>query len=334
MSKVTLVFDVGGTHLRAGCYAHSQAVLSRSARMTTPNFRRHPRTNPKRITQKLVEAMKVLAVELGMENPEDVVVAFAGPVDTQGNAWAAPTILGPRTTLIPLRTYLERLWPQARIRVVNDVLAAGYRYRRHLRDSFAIFTVSSGIGCKVFIEGIPIVGDHGRGGELGHLRVDYSPHAPKCDCGSEGHLGAVASGRAVPLHIQRLRFLHPEDFQISPLADLPSQLDPETYNTAFVQAFHGGDPLAVRAVQQMGSYLGRTFASLHLALGLERFVLIGGFATALGEPYRTLLVAYAANSAWDTGADWGHMVELGAADDDSGLIGAGLFAHSEAFPNT
>ena len=62
-------------------------------------------------------------------------------------------------------------------------------------------------------------------------------------------------------------------------------------------------------------------------MGIERFVIFGGFGTALGEKYRKLLVASAQRDCWSSGQDWDQMIELGAADDDSGLLGAGRFAH-------
>jgi glucokinase len=66
-------------------------------------------------------------------------------------------------------------------------------------------------------------------------------------------------------------------------------------------------------------------AAVHLSMGVERFVIIGGFALALGEPYRLELVRAAATCGWRMGQDWNSMIELGHPEDNSGLLGAGRF---------
>jgi hypothetical protein len=46
----------------------------------------------------------------------------------------------------------------------------------------------------------------------------------------------------------------------------------------------------------------------------------------MGDRYRRLVSEAAATSGWDSGLDWHGAVELGLADDDSVLIGAGRLA--------
>src|SRR5207247_836890 len=109
---------------------------------------------------------------------------------------AAPTIWGRRTEVaVDLVSELRGLWPAANIVLENDVSAAGYRFLRSADEDLCVVTVSSGIGNKVFIQGRPMIGPAGRGGEIGHCRVDASPTAALCNCGEHGHLGAVSSGR-------------------------------------------------------------------------------------------------------------------------------------------
>jgi glucokinase len=72
--------------------------------------------------------------------------------------------------------------------------------------------------------------------------------------------------------------------------------------------------------------LGQAMAAIHLAVGVERFVLTGGFAFALGEPYRRMVADAADTSSWQIGFRWNEAVEFGIPDDDQGMVGAGLFA--------
>jgi glucokinase len=307
----TLVFDVGGTKIRAGLFDPAQSVLLRSTCAATPNHLDFPAASFDELRGRLVALMHRMGNDLAAGPVNAVNVAFAGPVDPHGNVLAAPTIWGDLQTY-PLRLDRElgRGWPHARIACLNDVTAAGYRYRRTRDDEFCIVTVSSGIGNKVFAGGRPLLGKAGAGGELGHLRVDDSPDAPLCECGGRGHLGAVASGRGV---LDRARAIRG--------ALLTSQ------ELAF--AFRHGEVWATSVIERGAAPLGWALAAVHLAIGIERFVLVGGFALALGDGYRKLVASAAQSRTWNGSGDWLARVELGVDDDLSGLIGAGL---ADTFP--
>jgi predicted NBD/HSP70 family sugar kinase len=323
-----LVFDVGGTHLRAGLYRAASSTVERLLSTATPNVWTIPEATQETVRLRLLEEMWRLSVGvLRGRSPAYVCVAFAGPVDTRGRVLAAPTIWG--STLGPpldLLDCLQRRWPAARIVVMNDVAAAGYRYRRHANEDFCIVTVSSGIGNKVFLNGHPILGDGGRGGEIGHVRVDFSPDALLCDCGAVGHLGAVASGRGTLALARCLARRDPEAFANSSLGQRFLGHVEDLENPDLVEAFHAGDPWTLGLIRDTARPLGQMLAGIHLSLGIDRFILIGGFALALGEPYRREVASAASGCEWDTGEDWQVMLELGVPDDQAGLIGAGRFA--------
>lgn len=316
-----LLFDVGGTSLRAARWEGGPG-LAAAVRCATPGFLQHPDRNGPELVTALVQAMIELAERLGLRHPDGLLVGFAGPVDERGRPWAAPTLWSDRVAFpLDLPALLAAAFPGARIAVLNDVSAAGYRYLREGERSFCVVTVSSGVGHKVFVDGQPAVGSHGRGGELGHLRVDWRAEAPRCDCGGLGHLGAVASGRAVAAAAVALAAEDPAAFLTSSLgiaATLPERVHAE------LLVAQAEDPWAGRLLGRLGAPLGRALAMLHLDTGVERFVLIGGFALAAGPVWRAAVVAAAREGCWDTGQDWEAMVQLGLADDDAGLIGLGV----------
>jgi glucokinase len=225
-----------------------------------------------------------------------------------------------------VRDLLQAVWPDAPVFVLNDVTAAGFRYLSYPEESLCIVTVSSGIGHKVFAHGRPVVGPGGRGGEIGHLQIDFSPDAPVCDCGHRGHLGALASGRASRYQVLRLAQEDPSGFTGSLLAAQSGPNPRAVQNEHLVAAFHRRDAWTERIISRMAEPLGFALAAIHLTVGVERFVLIGGFALALGPRYRSQTAAAAARCGWDLGLDWNRAVELGQPDDDAGLLGAGHFA--------
>jgi predicted NBD/HSP70 family sugar kinase len=327
-SEPVLVFDVGGTSLRAAVYDPSTSSLIASTRRPTPGFRNLPGAEVPTLQTALYDGMHHLGVELFPAGvPGRVVVGFAGPLDPAGRVLAAPGIWGSPggSDPVDLASVLEQRWPASRVWVLNDVTAAGYRFLDRPNADLCVITVSTGIGHKVFIGGSPSVGPAGRGGELGHLRVDFSEGAPLCDCGSSGHLGAVSSGNAAALQVRRLAAEDGSAFKASRVAELAEGHVEAVNNAMLAEAFVVGDRWAQQVVRRMALPLGRVIAAVHLAVGVERFVIIGGFALALGEGFREMLWPLAAAAGWDVGADWSRMIELDR-DPDAGLVGAGRYA--------
>ena len=275
--------------------------------------------------ERLIHDMNQLAdTVLNGESASEVSVAFAGPVTDNGVVLAAPTIRGKGAEGIDVLSRLRQLWPGSKVSLLNDVTAAGYRYLRDESDDLCIVTVGSGIGNKVFVQGNPITGTAARGGELGHLRVDNSPDAVRCDCGGRGHLGGIASGRGALDLAKQYAQREPQGFSISSLAK--SGAAGNLTNADLVRAFHEGDTWTVSLIRTIAQSLGQVLAGVHLSVGTERFVIFGGFGLALGETYRRFLAEYAAEHSWNVGQDWNSMIELGKNDDYSGLIGAGRYA--------
>jgi glucokinase len=303
-----LVFDIGGTRTRAGLFDRRHGAIVRAVSASTPNHLDHPEWSFHRLRDALLSLLRSLGNELAAQRDvSEVDVAFAGPIDPAGNVLSAPTLWGTRlSSPYALAKDIGRCWPDARVRILNDVTAAGYRYLRSSDEDFCIVTVSSGIGNKVFANGRPLVGRNGLGGELGHLRVDDSESAPSCECGGRGHLGAIASGRAVLAYAR----MHAKAEGLT--------------NGDLAAAFRRNEPWAVEIIRHGAAPLGWALAAMHLGLGIERFVLYGGFALALGDAYRQLVTEAAAARCWDGRHPWTSRVELGVNDDVSGLIGAGI----------
>jgi C7-cyclitol 7-kinase len=316
-----LVVEVGGTTLRAACFDPATRTLLRRQTMPTPN---HLGGEAHHV--QVLEAMRDAATRaLGGQAPSAVAVAYPGPLDSTGRVLAAPTVLGAVAEPLALQIACEELWPRARVHTMNDVTAAGYRYVAAGERDFAVVTVGSGVGHKLFLDGRPRVGPAGRGGEIGHLRLDFSSDAPPCECGGRGHLGGLASGRATVAAARRAAAAEPERYAASFLARAATSAS-DVDGVALAAAFHADDPFTVDVVRGCVRYLGQALAAIHVDSGVELFILVGGLAIALGDAYRRLVVTACAEACWEIGQDWDSMVRLGETDDASGLIGGGLLA--------
>jgi glucokinase len=320
-TSTILVVEVGGTTVRAARFDRALGVLERKRTAPTPNGVGATGAGSQ---QAVLDAMRALAeLVLDGARPAVVTVAYPGPLDEAGRVLASPTVLGAAAgEPFPLQRACEELWPGATVHTMNDVTAAGYRFAATGLRDFAVVTVGSGIGHKVFLDGRPRTGPGGYGGEIGHLRLVFSADAPLCDCGGRGHLGGLASGRGTVAAIRRRAASDPEGYALSALARHgdPRHVDgPEV-----AAAFRIQDAFTLDTIRDQARYLGQGLAAIHLDTGVERIVLVGGFAIALGEPYRRLVAAASSEACWNVGQDWDAIVQLG--DADAGLLGGALFA--------
>ncbi|TDR46708.1 glucokinase [Tahibacter aquaticus] len=302
-TRVIASFDIGGTNMRAAVVAVDgrRAEVLEQHRRPTPSHLLAPEVTAQERLADVIDFMVTFADQARQRAQADAVAAaFPGPLDAQGRVAALPTLWGSEgASLCPLaldRLLAERL-PGMPVRIYNDVSAAGFRFVAEHPD-FALFTLGSGVGLKVFINGQPQVGPHGRGGELTHMVFDASADAPMCDCGGRGHLGALASGRAW----QR-------------------------------QAEHAaaGEGAAVE-LDAFAEPLARAVAMIHYTLGLETFLFAGGLAEGLGEPLRAAIVRRLPGQGWQQGQDWDAMIRLAPADDAHALIGGALALAGEPRP--
>jgi predicted NBD/HSP70 family sugar kinase len=322
-----LVFDVGGTQLRAAVWDAERSSLSPVHSVDAPSHARHPTLSWTELRARLVAEMSELRQRLDPPGEiRSIAVAFPGPVDPQRRVLAAPTLWGALGRYpFELGRELGQNWAESRILILNDVSAAGYRYCTDQEDSFCIVTVSTGIGNKVFAGGQPLVGAAGRGGEIGHLQIDTAPGAPLCDCGGRGHLGAYASGRGLAARAREDGEREPHDFRRSFLGT-ELKIEPAAITAeALAIAYGAKDEWATRQVDRCGAALAGVLAGLCLGVGVERFVLIGGLAIGLGPRFAEAVRAAIESRCW-TGEASAISVKLGETDGKCALVGAGRAA--------
>ncbi|MER5258736.1 ROK family protein [Streptomyces sp. NPDC002855] len=329
------VVDVGGTTLRVGRYAPASGEVSRVRRVPVDGMARYPGAPVPVLQERVVDQIvREVARHTADLAAAPVGVAFAGPVTADGLVLAAPTVWGRRGEPLPLAELLT-LRLGTPVSVVNDLTAAAWRYAATEPEPFCLLTVSSGIGNKVFRGGDVLLDAGGHGGELGHWVCDPSPGAPLCDCGGRGHLGAIASGRGVLAAARRTAAADPAGFAASRLAALCEGRADRIENPALARALAEGDAFSTGILRAALVHLAQAICAVFTAVGVCRYIVVGGFALAVGERYRRLLVEeLVRQGCFGLTADRiDAMVALGVADDDHGLIGAGrLLAAQGAVP--
>jgi glucokinase len=202
------------------------------------------------------------------------------------------------------------------VRVGNDANLAAlaeWRYGAGVGvDHLVFLTIGTGIGGGVITHGQLLLGARGLAAELGHVPVVAD--GPRCGCGRNGHLEAVASGKAIARRASELAADHPSS---SLHAVAGASLDAERV----AAAARAGDPVALQVFQEVGEAVGRAVAGLLHTFNPQRVVIGGGVARS-GEVFfehvRRSLRAEVMDAAYLDGLE----VVPAALGDDAGLVGA------------
>ena len=127
---------------------------------------------------------------------------------------------------------------------------------------FAYLTISTGIGCGLFLNGRIFYGANGWAGEIGHVQM--TDNGPECVCGRSGCLQALPSGPGI---LNRARFLYDEY--------VGDGRKPERLEEVARQAGEG-HPWAVEAFNSSGYYLAWALCNLITLTDIDTIILGGG----------------------------------------------------------
>lgn len=142
---------------------------------------------------------------VGPEHLCGVGLSLPGPIDPDSGRPSQPPIL-PGWDAYPVAEHLQAGLPGVPVLTANDADAAAFgEYATGFAGvrSLCLVKVSTGIGTGVVINGRSYTGADGGAGDIGHVRV-WPLSETRCQCGSQGCLAAVASGRAVAAELTEL----------------------------------------------------------------------------------------------------------------------------------
>ena len=178
------------------------------------------------------------------------------------------------------------------------------------------FTLGTGIGGGIIIDGKVYHGAEGYAAELGHISLSFD--GPKCGCGNTGCMEAYASAKGITERTRAL--LKDKKNRKSLIYKLINGNSGKITPAVITQAARKKDSLAVKIWKDTGYYLGSGIASYANIFNPEIIVLTGGM-TGAGK----LLF----KSMWETvhrrafkGAVKNLKIVKGNLPDDAGAVGA------------
>ncbi|WP_375389242.1 ROK family glucokinase [uncultured Amnibacterium sp.] len=257
--------DIGGTKI-AGGVVDELGTIARFERVPTD-------ANDSAAIEAAIVAM-IERLADGQRLP--VGVAAPGFIDAgQSTVYYTPNIPWRNE---PLR---ERLEGRLGLPVVvdNDANAAGWAEFRfgagRLVSDMVMITSGTGVGGAVIAGDRLLRGGFGVAGELGHMRV--VPDGIPCGCGARGCIEQYGSGRA----LQRMAGLVADGGGIgAALAAERERAGGVLPGAVIGRLVQEGDPGAVAALAELGSWIGQACSSLAVVLDPQLFVIGGGVADA------------------------------------------------------
>ncbi len=281
--KKFIGIDLGGTNIKAGIVDLDAGEVIAS--QSIPTIARDGHTAVMRrmsdLALHVVEENHVIMAEIG-----GIGVGLPGLLDLErGTTVFLPNLPG-KWTNIPVRSTIAEQTGLP-VAILNDARAITFGEWKfgagRGADTIACFTIGTGVGGGLIVNGKLHMGIGGTAGELGHQTIDYN--GPRCGCGNYGCLEAFASGPAISaLGLKAIVQGLTTDIGRLVNYDL-NKITPDIIARAASQ----GDTIAREIYAQVGMYFGIAIANILVTISPRKVVLGGGVASAgelLFEPIR------------------------------------------------
>ncbi|MGF0033340.1 ROK family glucokinase [Bariatricus sp. SGI.154] len=297
--------DIGGTTVKIGLFKTDGELLDKwEIKTRTEN-------KGEAILPDVAESLKQKIEEKGIDasSMSGIGIGIPAPVDAKGIVQNTANL---GWGYKEVRREMEELTGM-KVAVGNDanVAALGEMWlgAGKGQENMIMVTLGTGVGGGVIVNGQPLVGAHGAGGEIGHLCVNYE-ETDHCGCGNQGCLEQYASATGITrLANKRLQ------------ADDAASLlrGQEISAKAVFDALKDGDKVAEEIVEEFGSYLGHAMANL-AAVTDPAVIVIGGGVSKAGEILLGYVEKYFKEKAFFANKETEFV--LATLGNDAGICGA------------
>lgn len=257
---VVLAADLGAGHGRlAVCDLAGESLAEREEPIRIAD-------GPERVLEWVAGRFDELLAEAGRDGGDVLATAIGvpGPVEVASGRPVNPPIM-PGWDGYPVAQHLrERFGAPALLERDVHAMALG-EHRRHWPDlSHLVFVkAATGIGAGIIADGELLRGNHGRAGDIGHIRAIRESDV-MCSCGNRGCVAVLASGGAL------VRQLAEEGFDVASTADV-------------VELVRAGRAAPMNHVREAGRVLGAALAAV-VSVVAPTTIVVGGELAEASEP--------------------------------------------------
>jgi len=290
MSKIAIGIDIGGTNTVIGVVDQKGKVIyAKKPPLKTPQKKENPKATKIKSDELIKKYIDTLAEEINKaigtvrKSVPDVELAGIGIGAPNGNYYKGTIELAPNLPFVGVVQFTKMIksrLPEIKVvKLTNDANAAAlgeliYGGGKGMKN-FVMFTLGTGVGSGLIVNGDLVYGHDGFAGECGHMTV--VPDGRLCGCGGRGHLEAYCSAPGIVRTTFELLVKYND--QNSELARIPfNSMTAENVYHAAVK----GDKIAREAFDITGEILGQGLGITVNHLSPEAIFLFGG-PTAAGD---------------------------------------------------
>ena len=326
MKNVAIGIDLGGTNMR-GILVNEKGDIIHKLKCESQISRGKDAT-----IKRIFETIKELMFQSGksLDNIIGIGIGAPGPLDVKkGIIHFAPNLPGWKD--VALKKILE---DEFKLKVVleNDANAAAWGEKcfgvGKGIDNLVCFTLGTGIGGGIIIDGKIYHGHNFGAAELGHMTINKD--GPRCNCGNYGCLEAYSSATGIKNRLKnRLKNRIKEGIKSKFLKfDHDNKLLESLRLKLIFETARMGDDLTKGIVEDAVTYLGIAIANITNMLNPEMIILVGGI-TNEGNNLLNPLKKEVAKRALSSNYQFLKIV-IGTLGDTAGALGAAalLFANN------
>ena len=246
--------DIGGTNIKFGFFNDEKLFYDFSIKTPEDNIAE--------------ETVKAIKSKKNSELIERYVVCIPGEILND------VVVFAPNTNIVGVNLYkiLSEGLNCKDIIIENDAnLAALAEARATKTNDLVLITLGTGLGGGIVIDN-KLYNKNAFAGEIGHIKVEFGPHARYCTCGGYGCVEAYCSAKNMPYEYNRK---HHTEFNSKQIFDLYKENDPD----------------AIKCVEHFSRYLGILIADINQVLCINEFR-IGGGLSNVGDLFLDKVMKY------------------------------------------
>lgn len=307
MKNYTFGIDIGGTNIKIGLFMINEFKLIEKLEIPTPTY-----NHEDSIFKVILESLQLLLdkYDIIFEHILGVGLAIPCPVK-HGYVEKCPNLHWKKINVIEV---MSRYLPShVKIAVSNDANIAAYGENESLdipHHNAIFYTLGTGVGGGIIVEGEIVEGRTGAGGEIGHMRIFETDEV--CGCGKSGCLEQVCGTKAILKHARKL----------IPNFETSLQIDRLSVKNIF-DAAKNGDPVGMLVVDEIGKYIGLSASILAVSIDPDVIIIGGGIAKAGDILIESIKKHYQMNARFNT-VDVS--IVLAKTGNDAGIIGAAKYS--------
>ena len=275
--------DIGGTNIKIGLVDEALEIVARGS---IP----FPQAAGEVVADKLASAIRTLLADAGVgeQQLESIGIVIPGSIDPSGKTIIDAYNLGFHG--VPFQPMMAERFPNTPVYMANDAngaaLAELYKGAFVGCKTAVLFTLGTGLGGGIILNGKMFNGGLNQGVELGHAYL--IDDGESCTCGNHGCMEAYCSATGLARDGRRAMLSHPESMLYQTCGGDESKVDARFV----IDCAKAGDETAKAVFDAYLGHLSSACASIYNILDPEVLAIGGGVCGAgdfLFEPLQQLV---------------------------------------------